>query len=467
MPRSVGNLKKKRNLRFWLACAALGVLDPRVWALSTDPSAAFPILSAGMGARATALGESFTAVADDFSALQYNPAGLSQVVHDQLFLIHNAYLADGFYEDLGGTYSLGESGTLAYDLDYLNYGSIQKRDAFGNLLGTYTPYDMGFGAALGFNLQKNLSIGFGSRWIRQDIDGSVHMGLMWEAGLLEKPDEHLSFGLNLRNAGVESGGYSLPTELLVGAALRMPLAARDSQSLLVALGGDLGFMGGNRVGAGVEYGIEKKYFLRGGYQLDLFDAPSSSLNGLSFGGGVALGPFQLDYSFSFMGDLGNLQRFSLGYTFPGTPKPKATPVPVLPPPPPLNPGAFSDLGAPPPGQNPAAWVPSAPGNPLSQASSARPGDKGAAVTMEFEVTSNENLTPQQCFDQAEVKLKMGLKEEAMNLYLKAVEKDPHFQRAWDRLGRLYFDKSLESYRKLLELNPQNERLREWLKQYPQ
>jgi hypothetical protein len=51
--------------------------------------------------------------------------------------------------------------------------------------------------------------------------------------------------------------------------------------------------------------------------------------------------------------------------------------------------------------------------------------------------------------------------------LKAVEKDPHFQKAWDRLGRLYFDKSLESYRKLLELNPQNERLREWLRQYPQ
>jgi tetratricopeptide (TPR) repeat protein len=467
MPRSVGNLEKKRNLWFWLVGLALGALGHPALALSTDPSTAFPVLSAGMGARATALGESFTAVADDFSALQYNPAGLSQVSHDQLFLIHNAYLGDGFYEDLGGTYCLGETGTLAYALDYLNYGSIPKRDAFGNLLGTYTPYDMGFGAAFGFNLRKDLSIGFGSRWIRQDIDGSVHMGLMWEAGVLEKPDEHLSFGLNLRNAGVESGGYSLPTELLVGTALKMPLAARDSQSLLIALGGDLGFLGGNRLGAGLEYGIEKKYFLRAGYQLDLFNSSSSSLNGLSFGGGLSLGPFQLDYSFSFMGDLGNLQRFSLGYTFPGTPKPKADPAPVLPPPPPLNPGAFSDLGAPPPGQDPAASVPSAPGGALSQASPSQPGGKGAAVTMEFVVTANENLTPQQCFDQAEVKLKMGLKEEALDLYLKAVEKDPHFQKAWDRLGRLYFDKSLESYRKLLELNPQNERLREWLRQYPQ
>ena len=62
---------------------------------------------------------------------------------------------------------------------------------------------------------------------------------------------------------------------------------------------------------------------------------------------------------------------------------------------------------------------------------------------------------------------MGLKQEALDLYIKAVEKDPNFEKAWSRLGRLYFDKSLDSYRKVLELDPNNDRLRQWLQQYQQ
>jgi tetratricopeptide (TPR) repeat protein len=89
------------------------------------------------------------------------------------------------------------------------------------------------------------------------------------------------------------------------------------------------------------------------------------------------------------------------------------------------------------------------------------------VTLKFKVITEGNLTARELFDQAEIKLKMGLKGEALELYVKAVEKDPEFQAAWDRLGRLYFDKSLESYRKALELDPQNERLREWLSNFQQ
>ena len=86
--------------------------------------------------------------------------------------------------------------------------------------------------------------------------------------------------------------------------------------------------------------------------------------------------------------------------------------------------------------------------------------------MRFQVTSGGNLTAQELFNRAEQKLKLGLKEEAMELYLKAVDKDPNFEPAWNRLGRLYFDQSLESYRKALELDPQNQLLKEWLGHFP-
>ena len=89
------------------------------------------------------------------------------------------------------------------------------------------------------------------------------------------------------------------------------------------------------------------------------------------------------------------------------------------------------------------------------------------VMLKFQVKSQEDLTAQQFFDQAEEKLRLGLKEEALDLYLKAVDKDPNFQQAWMSLGKLYFDKSLETYRKVLEMDPKNDKLREWLGHFKQ
>ena len=62
---------------------------------------------------------------------------------------------------------------------------------------------------------------------------------------------------------------------------------------------------------------------------------------------------------------------------------------------------------------------------------------------------------------------LGLKQEALDLYLKAVQKDPDFERAWMRLGKLYFDESLSSYQKVLEMDPRNEKLRDWLGHFHQ
>ena len=50
------------------------------WLFETPSvSAATLAETGGLGARATAMGGAFTAVADDFSAAYYNPAGLAQI----------------------------------------------------------------------------------------------------------------------------------------------------------------------------------------------------------------------------------------------------------------------------------------------------------------------------------------------------------------------------------------------------
>ena len=283
--------------------------------LYSSASTAFPILSVGLGARAVGMGESYTAVADDLAAIYYNPAGLGQLKSPQLSLMHNSYLDSGFFETIGSAFPLGETGTLGLAFNYLNYGAIDQRDLAGNLQGSYTPFDISLVGAYGFKLEKDLFLGFSSQWIRQDINGIVHTGLLWDGGFLVTPFDRLSAGVNIKNLGVDSGGYNLPAEIWTGAAYRLGLAQDDVHSLLFSLNGAWALQGVSRLMLGIEYAIEKSYFLRAGYAQDLENDPSSLLKGLDFGAGLKLGWIQLDYSFSFVGDLGNVHRFSLSVFF--------------------------------------------------------------------------------------------------------------------------------------------------------
>jgi tetratricopeptide (TPR) repeat protein len=405
---------------------------------STIGSTAFPILSVGLGARAVGMGESFTAVADDLSALQYNPAGLAQLTAPQMLLSHNSYLESGFYDSFGMALPLRDSGALGLGLRYLNYGSLDRRDALGNLQGSYTPFDFNLEGAFGFDLEKHLSLGFSSRWIRQDIDGNVHTGLVWEGGFLAHPLERFSVGLSLKNLGVDSGGEALPADILAGAAYLVGLSPGDAQSLLLSLGGDLSFQTVSRLVIGAEFANEKNFFLRAGYSQGLESNPSGDLKGLDLGAGIRLNPFQLDYAFSFQGELGNVHRFSLSIFLPGGERNAST------------------SQAP---QIPAGEASS----PVPYFYSMPPEPKvGKPVVLKFQVKSDEDMTAREMFERGEEKLRMGLKAEALEYYLKAVDKDPQFEQAWMSLGKIYFDKSLESYRKALEMDPQNEKLREWL-----
>src|SRR5688572_18755571 len=69
-------------------------------------------LKIGVGARATAMGETFIAVSNDITALYWNPAGLMQFTEYGAHFSHNEWLVDLNHEFLGGVYRFGKNNAL-------------------------------------------------------------------------------------------------------------------------------------------------------------------------------------------------------------------------------------------------------------------------------------------------------------------------------------------------------------------
>jgi len=333
-----------------------------------------------------------------------------------------------------------KTGTLGFGLGYVKYPSVD----LGGAQGIAIPYDVDARAGYGFTISEDLYLGMSSEWIRQQVGPSVQTSLFWSFGLLSRPSQGLSFGVALENAGIGTRGYDSLAALSAGAAYRLHLNPEHSSSLLMATQANLSFDGASQLNAGMECALADKYFFRAGYAADIRDQGYGWKKGLSFGGGVKITDFRLDYSYSFEGSLGNVQNVSLTAYFPPDRKP--------------TPEAVS--GAAPVTVYVHDTVIATP-TAIPQVASSSKEDK-KPVMLKFKVDSRANMSASQLFDLAEKKSDQGLRKDALELYVKAVEKDPRFEKGWEKLGKLYLDESVESYKRLLQLDPQNKTAKEWL-----
>lgn len=266
----------------------------RVMAESYAGTSAY--LDIGMGARALAMGGAFVAVADDATALHYNPAGLADVASWELSSFYSTqYGAAGY-----GAVVLAGRG-LGGGVQWVRSTDVPLADEWSNRTGEFdlsqTAWRVGYGGRIG-----NVAVGVALAHIRDRYSSTSGSGLTGDAGaLVTVGPVRLGFAArHFWGQRTSSTGTKEPfePELVVGASWK-------SGSLLVAA--ERSFSGPVR--AGVEYRLGRSLALRAGAW-----AEDGYFN-WSAGAGIGLGSVAVDYAYADDGMLPGTHRVSLSYRF--------------------------------------------------------------------------------------------------------------------------------------------------------
>jgi len=332
---------------------------------------AVPFLLISPDARASGMGETGTAIADDINAIYWNPGGLGFldyydvskfgkeefIPYRQVALSFSPWLpqfnADLFYSYLTvGQFFEELDGTVAFNFIFMNLGEFTRTAENGRKLGNFISNEFSVGLSYGTIVAPDLGVGFQLRYIQSNLtptsantsgESGTGISASFDLGILWKPKDikflgigdRLSLGLNLQNVGPKvtyiRESDPLPTNLRIGTAFTAVKDefndlkfAVDFGKLLVkrdSLGSDALPTSlvtawqnpGAEWSFGAEYFYEKLIALRVGY----FTEPAALGNRQywNFGAGVRYDIFKVDFSFINTIEenhpLANTMRFSL------------------------------------------------------------------------------------------------------------------------------------------------------------
>jgi hypothetical protein len=306
---------------------------------------AFPVLLVPMGGRAEGMGTAFTAVADDLTFIEWNPAGSSILTFTELGFFHNNWIADtkvesivfaSRFKDLG--YGLGLKWLYTPFSEYNMYGERVSKGYYSEMVATLNiSYNFlaGYyfsGISVGANIKG--AFRFMPDYTDTDDKGNNDGQLISRSGLSQSAgmamvdvgaltrfnlfkfynarDKNTSVALVIRNLGPPAKGDPLPSSVTAALAYK-PLrpVTLDFDFILPMNMQDISLSEKPYWAAGLNVDITEFLSMRagllgryGGYRVTI-------------GSAVNLGKIALDvnYSLDLLTQITPLNRVSLGVRF--------------------------------------------------------------------------------------------------------------------------------------------------------
>lgn len=292
----------------------------------------FTFLKIGVGARAIAMGEAFSANADDASSLFWNPAAAVQLEGFQVMVSHTEWFADVRHEFGGAVYHLTPEDAVGVSIIALTTDDMPRTtttmpqgtgEQFGYL-------DLAVGATYSRKMTNQFSFGVTARYVREQLAELFMQTVVFDLGAYYVTGFSTarfaivvsSFGAGASPQGsVDVNGvgtvdefeeFPPPTQFRLAFAMEPILSETHRLTTSVQLNHPND--NAENIGLGLEYGWKDMLFVRAGYRLNVGEQQWPS-----FGLGVKVpsefGAIGFDYGAAHYGILGFAHRFSLGFAF--------------------------------------------------------------------------------------------------------------------------------------------------------
>lgn len=216
----------KKNLLFLLLCFA-GAIALRA---QLGGQRVFSFLQLSPSARITALGGSLIATIDDDVNLAYaNPALLNPTMHQQIAFSHNFHFAgiqNGYaayaqhFSQLQTTFHLGAQ--------YVSYGELEARNEFNELEGTFKASDYALALGASRQVDERLTLGANMKLLTSQLDIYSSVALAADvAAIYYDTANRFNATIVFKNIGRQltpfrEGNFeALPFEIQVGISKRL------------------------------------------------------------------------------------------------------------------------------------------------------------------------------------------------------------------------------------------------------
>ncbi|NOZ74750.1 MAG: PorV/PorQ family protein [FCB group bacterium] len=331
---------------FFIGILGLGIISAQTTTKVATTSGQF--LKIGAGARAAGMAESFSAVANDITAIYWNPAGLSHTSGSQIYFSHIEWLAGISYDFFAAGAQVGRSGAAGVFATSVQVPDDEVRTVL-QPEGTgefFSASDLAIGGAYAQRITDRFSVGAVGKLVQERIWSMTSMSIAFDLGILYRSNWHnLTLGVVLNNYGTKtklSGRANLlyvdPDPTIEGnietiraelemARWNLPLNLKTSMSLKVLDMDKLSWLvavdmvhpsdNNEYFDLGTEISLNQMLALRGGYRGLGLDAQEG---GLAFGGGLRITlssglKLQVDYALTDWGRLKNVSQLSFGVGF--------------------------------------------------------------------------------------------------------------------------------------------------------
>jgi long-subunit fatty acid transport protein len=302
---------------------------------------AFQFLKIGVGGRGVAMGESFTAVANDPSAIYWNPAGLVQFSDNAVIAAHTEYVVDIRHTFFGVVYHLTDDDAVAVSITSLYMDDMEittETQPFGT--GRFFTFgDVAAGLSYARRMTEQFSFGLTVKYVEETLDVLkmrsvlVDLGTYYWTGLGTTRFAVVitNFGADVAPTGIHTRpdgrvdsafqSFSPPTMFKLGVAFD-PITDEEQQ-LTTSVQLNHPNDNSEHFRIGLEYSWQKTFFVRGGIKRTigqpLFSRDATSEEDFTLGVGIkvplSFSTVDADYAFVNFNRLGSVHRIAIAFTF--------------------------------------------------------------------------------------------------------------------------------------------------------